>query len=237
MKEDKQALGVARIIESAHADGRRSLYDYESLILLENWGVPVAKTAVARTVEEAMEIAGKIGYPVVLKVISPQVIHKSDVKGVKLNIKSPEEVAEAYKSLIREVQKRVPEAIIKGVTVQKYHPNGVEVIVGALRDQQFGPVIMFGLGGIFTEIYDDVSLRVLPVNEAEIEEMIMEVRCSPLLSGYRGGKPADIESLKRVILDVSSLIMEIEEIIEMDLNPVKVFPKGAIVVDARMILR
>ena len=172
----------------------------------------------------------------VLKVISPDIIHKSDVGGVVLNLKSRREVRDAYDDLLKRVRSRVPKARIEGVLVEEMAPQSLEIIVGATKDPQFGPTLMFGLGGIFVEILKDVSFRVAPITELEAIDMIREVKAYPILEGYRNQPPADIEAIKDILLKVSKLVIEHPEVHELDLNPVFVYERGAKVVDARIIL-
>jgi len=180
--------------------------------------------------------AEQIGFPVVLKIISPDILHKSDVGGVKVKLMNREEVEKAYDEIINNVKKAKEDARIIGMLVQEYAPAGREVIVGLTKDPQFGPTIMFGVGGIFVEIYEDVSFRVAPIDYEEAEEMIKEIRGYKLLMGARGEKPSDIEVLKKIIVGVSDIAMKYPMIKEMDLNPIEVYEKGAKIVDARIIL-
>jgi acetyl-CoA synthetase (ADP-forming) len=191
---------------------------------------------VAKSEAEAVKFAEAIGFPVVLKVVSPDIIHKSDVGGVIVGLKSAGEVRDAYKRILENVKKHRANAKIVGILVQEMAPASTEVIVGAIKDPQFGPALMFGLGGIFVEVLKDVTFRVAPINEDEAREMITEVRAYPLLKGYRNMPPADIEAIIKILLNTSRLVMEHEEIKEVDLNPIMVYEKGAKTVDARIIL-
>jgi len=200
------------------------------------YGIPVTKFKLAKNKAEAIKFADEIGYPVVLKIVSPDIIHKSDVGGVIVNLKNAYDVQNAYKQIMSNVQKHKPDAKIVGMLVQEMAPQSTEVIVGATKDPQFGPTLMFGLGGIFVEILKDVTFRIAPVTEDEAREMIATVKAYPLLKGYRNTPPADIEAIVGILLNTSRLVMEHQEIKELDLNPIMVYEKGAKTVDARIIL-
>jgi acetyl-CoA synthetase (ADP-forming) len=178
----------------------------------------------------------KTGFPVVLKIISPDVVHKTDSGGVKLSLKNVSEVKKAYHEILEAVGKQYPDAVIHGVSVQKMVRPGTEVIVGTSKDPQFGPVIMFGLGGIFVEILKDVSFRIVPVNRKDAQEMTEEIKGYALLRGYRGKEPANIPALVEIILRVSNFIHENPQIKELELNPVFAYEDRALAVDARIIL-
>ncbi len=227
---------VREIIERAKRDGR-NLLEHEAKAIVREYGIPVTRVSLARSEEEAVKEAERIGYPVVLKIVSPDIIHKSDVGGVIVNLKTPKEVREAYNRIISNVRNKKPEAKIVGVLVQEYAPQGLEVIIGLIRDPQFGPTVMFGLGGVFVEIFKDVSFRIAPLTEQDAEDMINEIKAKPLLYGYRGSPPVDIDSIKDALIKAGRMGLEIEEIAEMDLNPTMAYPNGIKVVDARIILR
>ena len=230
-------MAARDIVEKALSEGRNFLLEPEAKKLVSSYGIPVTKIAVAKSEDEAVELARQIGFPVVLKIVSPDVLHKSDVGGVIVNLKSEEEVREAYRRILDNVKARVPNARIAGILVQEYAPQGTEVIIGLIRDPQFGPTVMFGLGGVFVEVFEDVSFRVAPLTELDAEEMIREIKGYKILTGYRGAEPADLEAIKSALITVGNIGMEIEEISEMDLNPVMAYPDGIKVVDARIILR
>ena len=227
---------MTSVIARARMEGRYVLMEPEAKRLCIEYGIPVPRFELARSVEEAVEHAERIGYPVVLKVVSPQVVHKTDVGGVFLNVSNREEVREAYRKVVENTLNRIPSAEIVGVLVEEQAEEGVEVIVGAFRDSQFGPTVMFGLGGVFVEVLDDVSFRVAPVSEADAEEMIREIRGYRILRGYRGRPPADLEAVKEIILKVSRMVTELREIGEVDLNPIHVYEEGAVAVDVKIIL-
>jgi len=228
------------IIEKALQENRTKLLEHEALALVEAYGVPVPGYGLAQSADEAVEIAEKIGYPVVLKIVSPDIVHKSDVGGVIVGLTNPDEVGKAFDEIINNVKKHVPGARIAGILVQKMAPKGaVEVVVGAIRDPVFGPAIMFGLGGIFIEVFRDVSFRVVPFSEQDAEEMIKEVKAYKIIRGYRNIAPRDVDSLIKIIMAVQNLVKENPEINEMDLNPILSYEKGkgALAVDVRIILK
>lgn len=227
---------VSEIIAKARKQGRKFLLEPEAKTICIEYGIPTTKFMLAKTPEEAVEYAEKIGYPAVLKIVSPDVIHKFDVGGVILNLKSPQEVRKAYNKILENVKKHKPNAKIIGVLVQEMAPPSTEVIVGAIKDPQFGQTLMFGLGGIFVEILKDVAFRIAPITKEEAEEMIREIRAYPVLKGYRNMPPADIQAIIQILINTSKLVMDYPEIQELDLNPIMVYEKGAKTVDARVIL-
>jgi acyl-CoA synthetase (NDP forming) len=224
------------ILKQARKENRTNLTEIESKELIEDVGIPVIKAKLARTKAEAISLSKKMGFPVALKIVSPDVIHKSDSGGVKLGLASATQVGEAYNEILSAIKKHQPKAKIEGISVQKMAHPGVEVIIGMTKDAQFGPVLMFGLGGILVEVLKDVSFRIIPMTKRDAHEMIREIKGYPLLEGYRGHEPADIPFLEALILKVSDFIDKNPEIKELDLNPVFAYKKGAIAVDARVIL-
>jgi len=227
---------VSEIIAKARKQGRKFLLEPEAKTICMEYGIPTTKFMLAKTPGEAVEYAEKIGYPTVLKIVSPDVIHKFDVGGVILNLKSSQEVRKAYKKILENVKKHKPNAKIMGVLVQEMALPSTEVIVGAIKDPQFGQTLMFGLGGIFVEILKDVAFRIAPITKEEAEEMIREIRAYPVLKGYRNMPPADIQAIIQILINTSKLVMDYPEIQELDLNPIMVYEKGAKTVDARVIL-
>jgi acetyl-CoA synthetase (ADP-forming) len=225
-----------QLLSQASKEGRKSLLETEAKIICAEYGIPVTKFELAKTEDEAVELAEKIGFPVVLKIVSPGIVHKSDVGGVAVGLKDAKSVREAFKQILASVKKHNPRASIVGMLVQEMAPASTEVIVGAIKDPQFGPALMFGLGGIFVEVLKDVTFRIAPVSEGEAREMITEVRAYPLLRGYRNVPPADIDAIVKIILNTSKLVVEHPEIKELDLNPIMVYKKGAKTVDARIVL-
>jgi acetyltransferase len=207
--------------------------------VLEAYGFPVLPWGVAKTPEEAVSIARQIGYPVVLKVLSPDVVHKFDVGGVQLNLNSDSDVRQAFDKIFNSVKQHLPEARIEGVIVQAMTKKGREVILGLKRDPQFGPILMFGLGGIYVEILKDVTFRFAPVRELGAYRMVRDIRTYRLLEGVRGEPPADIDKIVECIERLSQLAIEQDLIEELDINPLIVYPQGegAVVVDVRIMLR
>jgi acetyl-CoA synthetase (ADP-forming) len=227
---------VTEIFDKVKKEKRKFLLEPEAKTVCMKRGIPVTKFKVAKSEVEAVKFAKEIGYPVVLKIVSPDIVHKSDVGGVVVGLKDAQEVRNAYKQILKNVKKHKKNAKIVGILVQEMAPSSTEVIVGAIKDPQFGPALMFGLGGIFVEVLKDVTFRVAPITEDEACEMITEVKAYPLLRGYRNQPPADIEAIVKILLNTSKLVMEHQEIKELDLNPIMVYEKGAKTVDARIIL-
>ena len=224
------------VLAKARSEGRTLLSEVEAKEVLREAGVPVTITTLATTADEAVTQAEAAGYPVVLKVVSPDISHKSDAGGVKLNLNSADEVRAAYDAIIESCQKHVPGAKITGVAVQHMAPQGTEVIVGMTTDPQFGPVMMFGLGGIMVEVLKDVSFRLVPLEEKDARQMIGEIKGKPILDGVRGQPPADTKALQDAILKVSQFVEQHPEVRELDLNPVFAYPDGAVAVDARIVI-
>ena len=212
------------------------LTEVESKELLKKAGIPVAEAKLARSKKAAISISNEMGFPVVLKISSPDVVHKSDSGGVKLGLANGTQVGKAYTEIISSVKQAYPKAQIEGVSVQPMAPPGVEVIVGMSKDPQFGPVLMFGLGGILVEVLKDVSFRIVPVTTRDAREMIREIKGYPVLEGYRGQKPASIPALEKLIVKVSQFVEKNPDIKELDLNPIFAYPDKAVAVDARIIL-
>jgi len=212
------------------------LTEVESKELLKKAGIPVVEAKLARSKKEAVSLSKEMGFPIVLKISSPDVIHKSDSGGVKLGLANTAQIGKAYSEIIYSVKQAYPEAQIEGVSVQPMAPPGVEVIVGMSKDPQFGPVLMFGLGGILVEVLKDVSFRIVPVTERDAREMIREIKGYPILEGYRGQKPASIPALEKLIVKVSQFVEKNPQIKELDLNPIFAYPDKAVAVDARIIL-
>jgi acetyltransferase len=213
-------------------------YD-ESAEILSRYGIPLAKGRVAKSREEALNVVKGVGYPVALKAISKQVSHKTEANAIKLGVKSDSELLQAYDEVTGNLKRYDPKAEVVGVLIQEMLGGGTEVIVGTTRDPQFGPVVLFGLGGIFVEVLKDVSLRVLPITKFDAEEMVKEIKGYKVLEGFRGKPRADIQAIVDILLKISKLATEMEGTVsELDLNPVIVFPegRGAKVVDARLVV-
>ena len=224
------------IIDAARKDGRTILSEIEAKQLLEQAGVPVSPARLAKTKDDAVKQANELGYPIVLKIVSPQITHKSDVGGVALGLTSADEVGAAFERVVANAKKAQPSATIEGVAVQRMEKQGTEVIVGMTKDPQFGPVMMFGLGGVMVEILKDVAFRVVPLEERDARQMIHEIKGYPVLEGFRGSDPADVKKLEQLLLKVSQFVESHPEVAELDLNPVFAYKDGAIAVDARVVL-
>ena len=212
------------------------LNEVEAKGLLGKAGIPVIESRLAKTKKDAIAISKEMGFPVVLKVISPDIIHKSDAGGVKLGLESAGRVASAYSEMTASIKKQIPGAGIDGVSVQKMATSGVELIIGMNRDPQFGPVIMFGLGGVLVEVLKDVSFRLVPVSRLDAAEMVSEIKGHALLEGYRGQKPVNIAGLEKLIVKVSDFIEKNPQIKELDLNPLFADGKNIVAADARIVL-
>jgi len=217
---------ISKILNKALKEGRKYLLEPEAKTVCMEYEIPVTNFKLAKEEAEAVKFAEDIGFPVVLKIVSPDIIHKSDVGGVIVGLKTEKEVRDAYKKILGNVKKHKTNAKIVGVLVQEMAPASTEVIVGAMKDPQFGPALMFGLGGVFVEVLKDVTFRVAPITEDEAREMITEVKAYPLLKGYRSMPPADIETIVQILLNTSRLVMEHQEIKELDLNPIMVYVLG-----------
>ena len=219
------------IIDQAKAKGRTYLMEHESKAILESLGITTTKSIVARTEDEAVEIFRSLASPVALKVLSPDVVHKSDAGGVKLNLVDADEVRAAFRDIVR----AFPDKKVEGISVQKMARPGVEAIVGVTNDATFGPMLMFGLGGVFVEVLKDVSFRSIPITESDAQDMIEEIKGYAILKGHRGHS-VDIRALKDLLMRISDYVIKNPEISEMDLNPVFLYPEGYMAVDARIIL-
>jgi acyl-CoA synthetase (NDP forming) len=224
------------IIEKARKEGRTMLTEIEAKQLLKSAGISVVDTRLATSKEQAVAIAKELGLPVVLKIASADVVHKSDAGGVKLGLKTAAQVGKAYDDIMKSIKAAFPSAKIEGVSVQTMARPGVEVIIGMSKDAQFGPVLMFGLGGVLVEILKDVAFRIVPLVKRDAKEMIREIKGFPLLQGYRGSEPVDVENLENMVLKVSEFVDKTPAIKEIDLNPIFAYKDGAIAVDARVIL-
>lgn len=225
-----------KIIQNALEQNRHELLEPEAKQLLGTYGIVTTRFLVASSALEAIQAANSIKYPVVLKIISPDLSHKTDAGGVMLNIQNDKEVAVAYEKIFKNISKTVPDARIHGILVEEMSTPSTEIIVGGLRDPQFGPTVMFGMGGIFVELFKDVSFRIAPVEEYEALDMIREVKGARLLSGFRNAAPLDISEICHIIIRVSDIMVALKEIKEIDLNPILIYPKGTKTVDARIVL-
>ncbi|HJW89088.1 MAG TPA: acetate--CoA ligase family protein [Anaerolineales bacterium] len=229
---------VRETFQQVRAAGRVSIGDFEARRILTAYGLPIPASELAANPDEAIEIARRIGFPVVLKIASPDILHKTDVGGVKVGLRTPEEVRDAFELMVYRAERYLPEARILGCLVQQMVPSGLEVLVGMNRDPQFGPLVTFGLGGIYVEALKDVTFCVAPFSVQEAEAMLSEIRAHALLDGVRGQPPADKESIVDTLLRVGQLVSDFPEIVELDINPLVVYPQnqGAIAIDARLVL-
>ena len=233
-RADEEA--IRGVFEKARREGRVNLGEVEAREVLQAYGIAVPKSFVAESAEEAGRHADELGFPVVMKIISPDILHKSDIGGVRVGLRDRQEVIDAYELMMLRVQRYAPRAMLRGAFVQELVSGSREVILGSTRDPQFGPVVMFGLGGIYVEILKDVSFRVAPFGKQHARRMIEEIRSAPLLRGARGERPCDIEAIVDCLLVVSQMVTDFPEIVEMDINPLKVGEPGAgaVAVDARI---
>jgi acetyltransferase len=229
---------VRELFERVRSEGRVSIGDAEAREVLDAYGFPIPQSRLAETSDEAVEIAEEFGYPLVLKIASPDILHKTDVGGVKLNLQSPDDVRDAFDLIVYRAGRYVPDARIWGCLVQEMVTGGREILLGMSRDPQFGPLVAFGLGGIYVEALKDVAFRVAPFSRQEAEEMIHEIRSYPLLEGVRGEPPADHEAMIDALIRISQLVTDFPEIVELDINPLTVFEEGhgAVAIDMRLVL-
>ena len=225
------------LIDGALAEGRNLLLEHEARELLRLHGAPVPADALARTAEAAVRAAGRLRGPVALKVVSPQILHKSEAGGVRLGLETPAQVRRAFREIVRDARRYDARADVRGCLVAPMAPRGVETIIGTKLDPQFGPVILFGLGGILVEVLKDVSTRVLPISRDAARKMLGELKGAEILDGFRGKPPVDKDALVELLLAISELVQAYPEIRELDLNPVVAHARGATVVDARILLR
>lgn len=223
-------------IEQFKKEGRKFLSEPISGKFLASYGIPIPPAYIANNAEKAAKYAQELGFPVVLKVISPQIIHKSEAGGVITNIDKKEKVREAFYKIVENARKYNPQAEVEGIYVQKMAPPGREVIIGVVKDKQFGPVVMFGLGGIFVEVFKDVVFRVAPIDREEAREMIDEIKGLAILQGVRGEKPVDFSLLSEAISNISQLAIDFPQIEQLDINPVCLYPEKIYALDTRIIL-
>ncbi len=229
---------IQDVFRRVRADGRLTIGDAEAREVMEACGIPIPRSELASTAEEAVQFAENMGYPVVMKIASPDILHKTDIGGVKLGLNNATDVRDAFDLIVYRATRYMPDAQIWGCLVQQMVIGGREVIVGMNRDPQFGPLMMFGLGGIYVEALKDVTFRIAPFSRREAEEMIAEIRSYNLLRGVRGEPPADVGAIVETLLRISQLVTEFSEIVEMDINPLIIHEagKGAIGIDARLVL-
>jgi len=228
---------VKEIIATARKENRTFLLEPESKQLMKEIGITTTDFQVAKNSKEAIKAASEIGFPIVMKILSPQIIHKTDAGGVKLNINSEKEAEKAFKEILANAKKYDSKAEIKGVLIEKMVKPSTEIIIGVTRDPTFGPAIMFGLGGIFVELLKDVSFRIAPIKTEDAQEMIHEIKALPMLQGFRGGPNVKLELIVDVLMKISQLSIDyIDDILEIDLNPIFAYEDKILAVDARIIL-
>ena len=226
-------MNIAEVLKKKIESDQMVLTEFESKELLQEIGIKIPEQRLTSSKEETLSAAEKIGFPVVLKLMAEDVIHKSDTGAVKLNLKTKEDVESAYDDLMK-----IPAQSEKKISVQGMADEPItELIIGMTTDPQFGPALMFGIGGILVELLEDVSFRIAPITEYDANEMIKEIKGFPILDGYRGKPKADLDAIVKTLLKISDLVVKYEEINEMDLNPVFIYEKGLICVDARVILK
>jgi acetyltransferase len=214
-------------VAAALSLGRSSLSESESKQLIAAWGVPGTREETASSAEQAAEIAARIGYPIAMKVDSPDILHKTEAGVVRLGIGDSGQVGEAFQAINANAREYAPDALLNGALVQEMVADGVETIVGVSYDEQLGPILLFGTGGVMVEVYEDVALRVCPITRAEAMEMIAEVKGSRLLQGFRGRPKADIDALADILVQVSHMAVNLEgKLEELDINPLMVLPDG-----------
>jgi len=230
---------VKAVLDKAKADDRYAIGDAEAWDILKAYGLRIPRSLMAESADEAVKHAAEIGYPVVMKIASPDILHKTDVGGVKVGLESQEEVRDAYELMIYRAEKYLPEATVWGCQIQEMAPpGGLEVLIGMNRDPQFGPLVTFGLGGIYVEALKDVTFRVAPFSRREAEAMLSEIRSHALLDGVRGNPPVDQGAIVETLLRMGQLVQDFPEIAEFDINPLIVYPEGqgAIAIDMRLVL-
>lgn len=238
MRFEVDRPAVQALFDRVRSEGRLQVGDAEARAVLQAYGIRVPQSEIAATAEDAVRIAGRIGYPIVMKIASPDILHKTDIGGVAIGIESPEEVRTTFQTLVNRGRRFMPNAEIWGVQMQEMVPKGREVLVGVNRDPQFGHLLVFGLGGIYVEVLKDVTFRIAPISVQEAGEMLDEIRGAPLLRGVRGEPPADLAAAREVLLRVSQLVTDFPEIVEMDINPLVLLEegKGAVAIDMRLVL-
>jgi len=227
---------VDKIIADVRKDKRRVLLGSEAHAIAEAYDIPVARIRLATNSEEAKLLAEELGYPIVLKIASPDIIHKSDIGGIKVGLTTPEEVETHFNQILDNAKKHMPDAKVYGVDVQEMAEKGKELIIGCSRDAQFGPLIMFGTGGIYVNFLKDISFRLAPMTRSDASELIMETKMGTLLSGVRGEAPSDLEAIQDTILKISQLVTDFKEIVELDINPIFGYElgKGVCAVDVKI---
>jgi acyl-CoA synthetase (NDP forming) len=228
---------IKQIIEKAKSENRNLLTEIEAKQVFKEAGLQVTDTRLAVNKKDAIAMSTEMGFPVVLKIVSPDILHKTEANGVKLNLKTADDVAKAFDEIMVSAKEKFPNANIHGVAVQGMAKSGLEIIIGMTLDTQFGPVLMFGLGGIFVEVMKDVSFGITPLMKRDADEMIRSIKGYPLLNGFRGAPKIDVANLESWLLKLSDFAQTYPEVKEFDLNPIFAYAQGAMVVDARIILK
>ena len=234
MSSAKEA--VRKILDQVKADRRTSLTAPEGKVVCDTYGIPVPKEGLAKSAAEAAKIAGGMGFPVVMKIVSPDILHKTEAGGVVVGVKTAGDAEKAYDAILANAKKYKADAKIEGIQVQQMLAGGTEVIVGSITDGSFGKLVAFGLGGVLVEVLKDVAFRIVPINERDARQMVHEIKGFPLLEGYRGQDPADVARLEQLLLKVSAFVEQHPEVAELDLNPVFAYNDSALAVDARIVL-
>jgi len=228
---------IKQIIEKAKSENRNLLTEIEAKQVFKEAGLQVTDTRLASNKKDAVALSKEMRFPVVLKIVSPDILHKTEANGVKLNLKTADDVAKAFDEIMVSAKEKFPNANIHGVAVQGMAKSGLEIIIGMTLDAQFGPVLMFGLGGIFVEVMKDVSFGITPITKRDAGEMIRSIKGYPLLNGFRGAPKIDVANLESWLIKLSDFAQTYPEVKEFDLNPIFAYAQGAIVVDARIILK
>lgn len=229
---------INEIFRKVILEKRKILTIYESKELLSFCGIPISKHFLIKNLGDIDKALKEISFPIALKISSPQIIHKTDVGGIKLNINSKKELIKAYNEIILNVKRKFPNILIEGILIEEMIKKGIEIIIGGIQDSVFGPCIMFGLGGIFVEVYKDTSFRACPLSFNDALEMIMEIKGFPILKGIRGEKPINIEEICNIIVKLSDLMVRYENLIsEFDINPIIASSERIVAVDARFLLK
>ena len=235
-KESREHPAIKKLFDTVKNAGRANLLETESRELLQQYDISLPDAALAATTQDAVTAANRMGYPLAMKIVSPDIIHKSDAGGIKLGLKGEEEIKTAFEEIVHNVEKITTRERIVGTLISPMAAPGQECIIGMIRDAQFGPVIMFGLGGIFVEVLKDVSFRVAPPADEDIDDMIQEIKGYKILTGIRGEKPKDIKAIKDILAKLSAIVIGNPEIKEVDLNPIIVHERGASIVDSRILI-
>jgi acetyl-CoA synthetase (ADP-forming) len=234
---EKADTGYQEIVKKTLTAGRKLLPEHEAYEICKAFNIPYPPTQIAKDWKEVEKASEKFGFPLVLKIVSPQIVHKSDVGGVIVGITTPADLKRAYGQLLANVKEKAGDVPIDGVLVQKAMRKGVEVVIGGLKDEVFGPMIMFGSGGTLIEIFRDVAFRMAPLDQEEALLQIKDTKAYEMLKGVRGALPSDLQALTKLIVNASNLIYKVPELAELDFNPVLAYPDGCVVVDARMVLK